>query len=168
MTNIRAIAEAINKIAPQYELGNLQSLRKQLKGKRSRRSKIFDLTKNSVNEDEGWAFHTGGREELQFNIGLEREQGRFRFGVAFSLEPSRSMPNIAPLFPKIEAFNEFVRVNPEELANCRMWVWRGNRIVIPDTEVRPIADGEVKKGNFIFAVEPFQSIPSISLRSLPP
>lgn len=35
---------------------------------------------------DSYAFHVGGRTELQFNIGLESGDEDLRYGVAFSLE----------------------------------------------------------------------------------
>jgi hypothetical protein len=114
------------------------------------RTVIFDPARASVNEPDGWAFHTGGREELQFNIGIESQYERFRFGVAFSLEPSRSFPTIAPLVPKIERFDEFVRNNAHLLAPFRMWVRRKAEIIKEDTGVRQITSDEIEMPNFIF------------------
>jgi hypothetical protein len=150
MESITAIAQAINEGAKRHRIGQLQELRKQMKGLKSVRSVIFDKSKRSVNETEGWAFHTGGREELQFNIGIERHANRFRFGVAFSLEPSRSLPDIAPLLPKIERFNEYTRNNSSDFASFRMWIWRNATIVKSDTAVRQITEDEIKVPNFIF------------------
>ena len=150
MTSISAIATAINELAPDHPIGKLQELRTKMKQLKRTASVIFDISRKSVNEKEGWAFHTGGREEIQFNIGIERKQDRFRFGVAFSLEPSRSLHDIAPLLPKIERFNEFVRNNFEALDPFRMWVWRKNEIIKNDTAVRQITSDEREMPSFIF------------------
>jgi hypothetical protein len=111
---------------------------------------IFNINNKSVNEVEGWAYHTGGREELQFNIGFERQEERFRYGVAFSLELSPSFTTIDLLRPKIERFNEFVRLNSTDLTNYRMWVWRKGSIIKRDTAVREITEDEIKIPNFVF------------------
>lgn len=150
MTGITAIAKKINDQAADYQIGQLQSLRMQMKGMKRTSSVIFNPSRKSVNEAEGWAFHTGGREELQFNIGIESHADRFRFGVAFSLEPSRSLPSIATLLPKIDRFNEFVRNNSSDMDSFRMWVWRGDKIIKPDTAVRQIAEDEMEMPNFVF------------------
>lgn len=150
MKSISAIATSINELAHEHEFGGFQALRSQLRGSNRVRSVIFDINKKSVNEQEGWAYHTGGREELQFNIGFEEPRSRFRYGVAFSLEPSRAFTNIDPLRPKIERFNEFVRLNPAALANYRMWVWKNDHIIKEDTAVRTITDDEIEQPNFIF------------------
>jgi hypothetical protein len=150
MTSIKAIANTINELALGHEFGQFQQLRSSLKGKKSVRSVIFDIGKKSVNEEEGWAFHTGGREELQFNIGIEETEGRFRYGVAFSLEPSQSLPTIDPLLPKIERFNEFVRIHSASLEGFRMWVWRKGKIIKQDTAIREITEDEIEVHSFIF------------------
>lgn len=150
MPSITEIAEQINANASQYRIGQLQNIRRELKGLQRTPSGIFAPANKSVNEAEGWAYHIGGREELQFNIGFEEEFNRFRFGVAFSLEPSRSFPSIDPLLPKIECFNEFVRIQASELSDYRMWIWHLKKIIKLDTSVRPISTEEIKKNNFIF------------------
>jgi len=150
MKSIKAVAKSLNQEATKHDFGKFQQVRSQLRGRSSARSVIFDIKNKSVNEEEGWAYHTGGREELQFNIGFEEQPSRFRYGVAFSLEPSRSFTTIEPLLPKIERFNEFVRLNSGLLANYRMWVFRHNSIIKQDTAVRAITDDEIKKPNFIF------------------
>ena len=150
MTSIKAIATSINELADEHEFGQFQQLRSRLKGRTSVRSVIFNVNNKSVNEEEGWAYHTGGREELQFNIGFEEQEGRFRYGVAFSLEPSRSFTSIDPLLPKIERFNEFVRLNSAALSTYRMWVWREGSIIKRDTAVREITEDEIEERTFIF------------------
>ena len=76
-----------------------------------------------VDPERDWAFHAGGLTELQFDVGFEdidRERW-FRHGVAFSLQPTREIPDIAPLKPKIEPFNEFLRVYPNAFEGLSMW-----------------------------------------------
>lgn len=149
MTKISVIATEINKIAHSFDFGKLPEIRKRLTGKNVH-SMIFNVKNKSVNDEEGWAFHTGGREELQFNIGFEKEEKRFRFGVAFSLEPSRDMHDIAPFRSKIDRFNEYIRLNASDLDSFRMWIWRKNEIIKYDSAVRAITDSEVQMPNFIF------------------
>jgi len=150
MTSIKAIATSINDLASTHEFGAFQQIRSRIEGKKSVRSVIFDISKKSVNEEYGWAFHTGGREELQFNIGIEEEEKRFRYGVAFSLETSRTLPSIDPLRPKVERFNEFVRMNLASFEDFRMWVWRDGKIIKRDTAVRVITEDEIEERTFIF------------------
>src|SRR4030067_3584132 len=85
MMEIKRIALELNELSRSHPIGHLQELRARLKGK-TRTHKIF------VTDFADYAFHDGGRHELQFNIGAEEIEGRevFRYGVAFSLETSRS------------------------------------------------------------------------------
>lgn len=165
MTSIKAIATSINELAREHEFGQFQQLRSRLKGKKSVRSVIFNIANKSVSEEYGWAFHTGGREELQFNIGVEEGEERFRYGVAFSLEPSQALPSIDPLLPKIERFNEFVRVNSSSFEGFRMWVWRKAKIIKRDTAVREITEDEIEAHNFIFMGK-FSSLDSIDIAEI--
>lgn len=143
MNNMENIAEVLNRLSQSHSIGALQDIRQKIKGLSRRPSKSI-FTTQSIHE--GYAFHLGGRSELQFNIGWEKVDGvrRFRHGVAFSLEPSQSLPSIDPLIPKVLRFNEFVRSYPDELARFRMWhfssdVRSGNYGVseIPSELVKP-------------------------------
>ena len=103
---LTTIVNEINNRAKQYNVGALQQIRKEILGfKRLPSREIF----TSVTTFDDWAFHHGGRKELQFNIGLESLEGggEIRFGVAFSLECSQSLPSIDILVPKIDLFNDF-------------------------------------------------------------
>jgi len=90
---IRQIAEEINNRASTHAIGALQEIRAELHGKQQAGQKIF--SSQTIFEDEGYAFHHGGRSELQFNIGEDDDDGeRIRHGVAFSLEIGRNLPSI--------------------------------------------------------------------------
>lgn len=120
MSEMEKIAQKINRLAAEHPIGSLQYIRQDLK-KLSKRATSSIFAVKSIQDD--YAFHWGGRTELQFNVGMETVDGvqRFRHGVAFSLEPSQTLPSIDPLIPKISRFNEFVRTYPDELARFRMW-----------------------------------------------
>lgn len=120
---IKVIANEINTKSENYRFGDLQLIRKQIKGLSKRASsKIF--TTETISDD-GWAFHYGGRKELQFNIGLENEG--LRYGIAFSLETSRSLPDLSILYPKILRLNSIIREKPNLFQNYQMWFWRNER-----------------------------------------
>lgn len=125
MMTIREIAEDLNQRAEGYEIGRLQEIRKELK-QFSRRSGRDIFSSQSIKQ--GFAFHHGGRKELQFNIGWDGVDGgkRLRYGAAFSLEPSESLHE-SDLFlifkPKINRFNEYVRQRPGELDGFRIWAY---------------------------------------------
>lgn len=117
---IAEIAAELNGRSEGRPIGHLQELRRELHNRRRAPTrKLFDV--RSIFDD--YAFHVGGRSELQFNVGFERLEGenRFRYGVAFSLQPGRNLPDINVLLPKIERFNEFLRTYPREFSDLRIW-----------------------------------------------
>jgi len=137
------IAEEINKKAYAYEVGNLQNIRKKIGGlSRIPSSQLFD--QRTVFEEWGW--HYGGRKELQFNIGIEGDY--LRYGVAFSLECSQSLPSIDILRPKILLFNEFLSEYGEHFSDLRMWHYKIHRS--EDYMPSPIPEELAQEGVFIF------------------
>jgi hypothetical protein len=120
MTNesLNSIASQINSWAERYQIGKLQEIRKELKGLKRRSTKNI-FTAATISDK--WAFHHGGRQgEIQFNIGIE-DNNKLRYGVAFSLETSQTLPKIEVLIPKIRLFNDFIQAYPEQYADMRMW-----------------------------------------------
>ena len=146
--NIPAIARQVNAQAQGRAIGSLQDIRVSLRALSKRpASEIF--TSQTISED--WAFHHGGRKELQFNIGRELIDGReqLRHGVAFSLELSQSLPSIDVLIPKIRLFNDYLVQYPERFADMRMWHFeRGEQS--GDASPGLIPPELIKEGNFIF------------------
>ena len=148
MIEIKTVALKLNELSHSHHIGQLQALRTRLRGKPTRTDEIF--TKSTIFPD--YAFHDGGRHELQFNIGTEEiEEGHvvFRYGVAFSLETSRAHPDVSGLFPKIERFNYYLRTNPYAFPGFLMWYWTGTKRS-SDFYPRPIEPALAQKGNFIF------------------
>lgn len=141
---ILELALKLNEASKNYKIGDLQKIRKTLKGlKRSPGNEIFNIA--TINED-GWAFHYGGRSELQFNIGIEEEG--IRYGLAFSLEPSQSLPDVSVLYPKILRLNCLIREKPELFSEYKFWYWHGERSQ-PANFVQIPAE-IIKSGYFIF------------------
>ncbi len=142
LTISRAV-EQLHQRTSAYAIGALQELRVHLKGlQRTSSRTIF----SSATTYDTYAFHHGGRSELQFNIGLESLESKeyLRYGVAFSLETSRSLPNIDILIPKIRLFNEFLADNIAALSGLEMWHFKNNErshnrfpAAIPAALVRP-------------------------------
>ncbi|HLX70843.1 MAG TPA: hypothetical protein VKV04_14535, partial [Verrucomicrobiae bacterium] len=92
--DLRTFAYELNDAARSHPIGALQEIRAELHGKQQSGHKIF--SSQTITED--WAFHHGGRSELQFNIGFDGSDGKnLRSGVAFSFETSRSFPKIGRL-----------------------------------------------------------------------
>ncbi len=142
---LRAIAEELNKKAHSHPMGDLQQLRAALHGTRPAGHRIF----SSLTITDDWAFHHGGRSELQFNIGFDGSKGKMlRYGVAFSFKTSRSLPTIDVLIPKVKLFNDFLRLYPDLYSYMRMWHWQNGR----SSEYSPaaIAPELVLNGVFVF------------------
>jgi hypothetical protein len=121
-TALRAITEELNRRSQWHLIGRLQEFRKTAKGlKRLATRDIF----NSQTTFKRYAFHVGGRRELQFNVGYEGdgEDRQFRQGVAFSFGRSHSLPDPRILLPKVRRFNKFLTTNPEAFSDMRMWIW---------------------------------------------
>ena len=144
---IDSLAKQINEAASKYQVGGLQQLRAKLHGKRARTNKIFHKATVFPN----YAFHDGGRTELQFNIGVEsRDDGKWwRHGVAFSFERGQSLPDPTVLFPRVDCFNEWVRINGDRLRDFKMWHWDGEK---PSKDRLPgdISRASAKMGAFVF------------------
>lgn len=155
---ILALANDVNSKSKGFEIGGLQELRKELHGfARRPGSKIF--SKQTINPH--WAFHHGGRTELQFNIGFDRSDGdEVRHGVAFSFETSQTLPDIAPLRAKAAFFNEYLRLNPEEFAHLRMWYWDENGERSEDMLPAPVSTDIIREGVFLFmgTIRPIEDV----------
>jgi hypothetical protein len=145
--NIPAIADKLNRLARPHPIGKLQEIRTQLR-KLNRRpgDKIF----STHTTFDVYAFHHGGRKELQFNIGYADGDNNddLRHGVAFSFELSQTLKSIEDLVPKVKLFNDFMELNAGEFSDMRMWHYDDGRSV--DRPPGPIPSGLVREGVFIF------------------
>ena len=144
--NIPAIANKLNDLASAHPIGKLQDIRAQLK-KLNRRPgyKIFSVQTTFDN----YAFHHGGRTELQFNIGADGDhEDDLRHGVAFSFELSQTLPSIDVLVPKVKLFNDFMELNASDFGDMRMWHYNPERS--SDYPAGVISSALVKKGVFVF------------------
>lgn len=131
-------------------LNNFQNFRRKSKSKQRGSNLFFPL--KPYGKD--YTFHYGGRSEMQFNIG--EDNSFFRYGLAFSLEPSKSYPEIENALKKsIIKYNEFITNNFERFKNLKIWLWDSNErsdIKI----VSEIPESWIKKGNFIFIGDYFE------------
>jgi hypothetical protein len=118
--DLHSIISEVNLRAKTRPIGRLQEIRKDLKGLKHLPSQTIFTSLTTFGK---WAFHHGGRKELQFNIGIEHLDGidQLRYGVAFSLETSQSLPSIDVLVPKIKLFNDFIELYSEKYTDMRMW-----------------------------------------------
>lgn len=146
--DISAIAKELNSRAISHPIGHLQTIRAKLQ-KLSHRSGSVIFSLQTIHPK--WAFHHGGRKELQFNIGVEEISGgiELRHGVAFSFQPSRSLPSIDVLIPKVRLYNDYLQLYPELYADMRMWHFRqGERST--DYPPSSITSDLVTSGTFVF------------------
>lgn len=143
-----AAIAGIEAAAGSYEIANLQRLRARNRGLQRVARTIFGTRARA----DDWAFHLGGREELQFNVGLDNMPDgarAFRAGVAFSFEPSRSLPDVEILVPKVARFNAWMREHPEAFPHLAMWHWRrGERSI--DYQPGPIPETLIRDHTFVF------------------
>jgi hypothetical protein len=146
--SLSSIIAEIERRAQHRQIGRLQQIRKGLK-RRSRLAgtSIFN-SRTTFGED--YAYHYGGREELQFNVGRDKP-GMFRHGVAFSFEPSRTLPNPEEaLLSSVRRFNEFIQLHPAEFSDMSMWDWEWKQRKDSDRAVGPIGPELMRRGMFIF------------------
>lgn len=151
MATLQEIVDEVNRRAVGRRIGDLQDWRKANRGLgRKAGLHVFGAVRGS--DDGPYAFHIGGRSELQFNMGIEKPIGGadLRFGVAFSFEPSQSLPDVEPLRPKVALFNEYLRSNAERFAT--LWMWHhppdGNGVI--PARPAPIGADLVRRGVFVF------------------
>jgi hypothetical protein len=161
LVDVKTLAEQINQAAAAYRVGALQQLRRGL-GRNPRTNKIF--TKSTIMDKKDgheYAFHWGGRTELQFNVAMELRDGKrwWRHGVAFSFEKSRTLPDPSALLPSVGRFNTWVSSNADALRGFRMWDWEGKGKGKGDTRSEDRPPGEIlskdtddlsNRGKFVF------------------
>ena len=114
MMDILRIAQKLNDKSKDYQIGKLQDYRVEINN--LTRPGTYDIfSKRSIKHKNNYAYHSGGRKEMQVNIGFEPDREEFRAGFAFSIEPSRSLTEPVEIFkPKIKRFNEFLDKNYDE------------------------------------------------------
>ena len=124
---LQEVVTELNTLARHHDIGTLPEWRRARHG--LTRPPTTSLFFSTVDPNRSWAIHAGGLIELQFNVGFEEAEGQnvFRHGVAFSLQPTRELPDIAPLLPKIERLNEYLRVYPNAFEGLSMWHWQKGR-----------------------------------------
>ena len=70
--DLRAFTKELNSKAQSYRIGTLQQLRSDLHGLQRRPGRDIFTPQTTFDK---WAFHHGGRSELQFNIGTDGTDG---------------------------------------------------------------------------------------------
>lgn len=147
MMDIPTLAKQLNAKSGRYEIGDLQALRKEIKHLARRPGSAIFSGKTITAT---WACHYGGRAELQFNIGFDGTGGdRIRHGIAFSFEPSQTLPDIEVLRPNVSLFNEFLQLYPNKYARMGMWHWDAEGRSV-EYRPSPIPSERVANGVFVF------------------
>lgn len=148
MNDLNDIVEALNARLASSALRDFYDRRREIKGGGYRPDGLFHYLRRADRPRTGYAYHRGGRKELQFNVGFEDER-YFRYGVAFSLQggPDRIDP-VATLKPRIEEFNDAVGDFPD-LQELAIWAYRGDDRIY-DGPFGHLPDALVRFGNFIF------------------
>lgn len=152
---IREIAYRLNELAQSenFKFGRLQYLRQRIKAKKTVTYLPFaDFGIKDKNGD-NYAFHTGGRKEIQFNIGKENQNGKeiFRYGLAFSLEKGINLKDPIQVFgSKINRFNDYISTNTQNLSNYSMWYYDDQNFKKEFPIISPIPKNLQKEDYFIF------------------
>ncbi len=145
---IKDVAKKINELAEDYRMSGFQELRKKIKNL-SKTPSQYIFTDRTIFDKHKYAFHYGGRTELQYNI-AEEDVNLFRYGVAFSLEGGKALQDpVQTLKPKILRANEFISKNCDRFSDMHIWAYeKGDR---GETRaIQPIDERLVRDGNFIF------------------
>tara|TARA_R110000823_G_scaffold311448_1_gene437139 strand:- start:166224 stop:167873 length:1650 start_codon:yes stop_codon:yes gene_type:complete len=136
-----------------YEISSFQSYRSKVRNRQVANYSFLNYNSGFV-EDDNYSFHIGGSDEFQFNISDEGDfQGSkiFRYGIAFSLAPSRSIPDpVNSRWSDIQKFNKFVKNNKDYFKDFKIWIFNDSGQRTEAFDVRKIKDSEIKRGNFIF------------------
>lgn len=136
------ILKEINVRIEHHPLSELQAIRKVVYGNERRGSKtVF----RKPRPDRHYIFHSGGRAELQFNIGIEEGKKVVRFGVAYSLRKDQTLTSIDNLRPSIKLFNEYIDKNRAHFSGMIM-----SHTGSLDYKPRKIPDQLISEGMFIF------------------
>ena len=145
---VASLAERIDEAAPGYEVDGLQEFRAKVHRRRARTRKIY----HPATIFDHYAFHDGGRTELQYNVGLESEDGKrwWRHGVAFSFERSQTLPDPSRLVPKVIRFNAWLRANPSVLKGFKLSSWDEANGWSGERPLAEIPDRWMEDGFFIF------------------
>lgn len=150
---ISEIAHLLNHVAEKkkYDFRFIQYYRAQKYKRRPQTYSPFSSKTIFVNEH--YAYHSGGRHEIQFNVGRERsDHGEtFRYGLAFSLEQGRSLIYPVDQFgSKISLFNQFVMTYPDYFRNMLMWYYDADGVKHTFRHVMEIPETIIKINHFIF------------------
>ncbi len=150
---IQRIAQRLNEkaIDEGFEIASLPVLRKKFLHKKILPESIF-TKKTIIDGEDVYAFHYGGRDEIQFNVGRELLNNKYvtRYGLAFSLESSPSLYfPLEVLEPFRKRFNQCIDIYPDFFNGFEMWYSNKNE---RNGNYKPqkISDKWFQYRNFIF------------------
>lgn len=150
--NIHQLAKRIDEkaIAHGFAIAALPELRKKHLGKKLLPYSIFSK-KTIFDGNDIYAFHHGGRDEIQFNVGEEyiNDKPVTRLGLCFSLEASPSLHHpVEDLDPFRQKFNECFEKHPEYFSGFKMWYYQNGQRH-GDFAPQKISDQWFQYGTFI-------------------
>ena len=150
--SLQQVVTALNEHALAHPIGGLPEWRKQHKGKERLPRTIFYAKVPDADKDRDYVFHVGGLSELQFNVGFELVDDirTFRYGIAFSLQPTRELPEdkvVALLRRKSSASTSFSASIPRHSRGLRCGAGIAAQ---PNHPVATIPTKDIHLGNFIF------------------
>ena len=149
--SITDITNTIEEQAPDFAFGELQAIRQRLKGLQWHSNTIFK--ERTIRED--YAFHYGGRTELQFNIGFEHGDNNelvLRHGVAISLKRGASIHQIDDaILTRVARLNEYLESHADDFTDFFMYnSWYDSDEWSGYHALRPVPPESVELNAFIF------------------
>jgi len=158
--SIPDVAEKLNELAKGHPIGELQA-------RRSRpNNSLFMVNSKSVTKY--WAYHWGGRKELQFNIGVE--DSYLRHGVAFSFKDTREYKYdhlLTVLHPRVQRFNAFMRKHSRMYSDMQLSIWDPQKSdSVFDGKPQPIPLKLLRQGSFVFLGKVEQRLTNIDYESV--
>jgi hypothetical protein len=136
-----------------YAIADLQQIRMEVKDEdlpdrpeQKPTSDIFKIGAIDGDIDDDFVFHSGGWDELQFNLALRRYDGEWkvRYGVAFHYMSGVVRARVA-------LFNQYLRANPEQFSGLNMWDEpKDSRVPREDYRPRKIPEQLLEEGTFFF------------------
>jgi len=148
------VLKKINEMASNYEMSDFQRKRKEIKGLKREYKNIFREKpgpavhlESKKDRNNSYAYHWGGRDELQFNVLYDDNKPIFRYGVGFSLKRERNLTNpIEKMKPKIEKYNEYMKENTSEFNDINFYTDYGRK----EHPSLVIGDDLIEEGKFLF------------------
>ncbi|MFZ2782964.1 MAG: hypothetical protein WAZ36_01090 [Sediminibacterium sp.] len=133
-----------------YRIAELPELRKFYLHKKILPDLIFH-SRTTKNEKDIYAFHYGGRDEMQFNVGQELIGGRemTRYGLCFSLEGSRSLTDpLGVLNPFRLRANDFIVRFRGSFKKFKLWYFHKG-VRYGNYQVQVISDAVFRADTFL-------------------